>query len=112
MDEVKRGDCCCIGHSLDEDCPDAKCDGAFNSDAEPCCERSLEVSIREGARQNTPIVNSVEVRSEVDPPPAIAASLNEHFSPQSLVAICLGFPRSTLRHSGSNTYLLTQRLRI
>lgn len=112
MDEVKRGDCCCIGHSLDEHCPDAKCDAAFNADAEPCCERSVEVSIREDARQNTPVVNSVEVRAEMDPPPTIAPSPDELFPPQSAVAICVDFPRSALRQSGSDTYLLTQRLRI
>lgn len=112
MDEVMRGDCCCVGHESNQDCPNATCEKAVNANPEPCCERSVEVSIDADARQEALIVTAVEVRSDVDPPPAIATSLDGLFSPQSTVAICLEYHRSTLRHSGSDTYLLTQRLRI
>jgi hypothetical protein len=112
MDEVMRGECCCVGHKSDQDCRDAACDGAVNANPNPCCERSVEVSFDQDARQNPPIVTPLELRFETVLPLAIAATDNGLISPRSGVTIGLDFRRSKLHHSGSDTYLLTQRLRI
>lgn len=112
MDTVMHGDCCCVGHKSDQDCIEADCEGAVDASASPCCERSVEISVDDEARQDTPIVTAVEVRSDVDPPPAIIASINE-FVPRRLTAAGrVDYSPHIVCHSGSDTYLITQRLRI
>lgn len=112
MDTVMHGECCCAGHKSDEDCIDSGCDGAVNSNNDPCCERSVEVSVDEDARQDTPILKSVEVRSDADPPQAIVTSFDDIAPPQRRAAEFLFQSLPDVRHSGSDTYLITQRLRI
>jgi len=112
MDEVMHGECCCVGHKSDEDCVDAGCDGALNSNDGPCCERSVEVSLDDVARQDAPIVNPFELRSDVDPPTAIVGSFDAFESPKPRLAARAFIFLPDVGHSGSDTYLNTQRLRI
>lgn len=112
MDEVMFGECCCVGHKSDEDCADAGCNGAVSSNDDPCCDRSVEVSLDDEARQDAPIINTVEVRSDVDPPTAIVDSFETFELPHPRVAVRASISLPDVGHSGSDTYLITQRLRI
>lgn len=112
MDGVFRGDCCCVGSESDRDCMGANCDTAVESTPDPCCERSVQVSIDHEARQDAPVVKPVEIRSDVDPPPAHFASFGAIVPPPSRAANNASWFIPVFRHSGSDTYLLTQRLRI
>ncbi len=112
MDTVMHNACCCDDHKVDEDCVDSGCDAMLESSEGPCCERSVEVSVDEDTRQSTPIVKSVEVRSDVDPPPAIVVSLDVIATPQLIAVRGVFKPLPIPGQSGSDTYLITQRLRI
>lgn len=112
MDTVMHGDCCCVGHKSDQDCIDADCEGAVDASASPCCDRSIDISVDVEARQGTPVVTAVEVRSDVDPPPAIIASINEIVPRQQSAAARVDYSPRVVCHSGSDIYLITQRLRI
>lgn len=109
MDMVTLYDCCCDD---DKDCVDLSCGAMQESSKEPCCEQSLEINISEENRQNSPILQSVEIRSDVDPPQAIVSSFNILAPPQYVVAFEVLHSQLTTGLSGSNTYLITQRLRI
>lgn len=112
MDEVMHGECCCVGHKADEDCVNADCAGAVHAITDPCCERSVTISIDEEARQDAPIVKPVEVRSDVDPPTGIVPIIPDFVLLPSRVARLLEFSPPDPFKSGSDTYLITQRLRI
>lgn len=112
MDTVMHGECCCEDHEVNEDCLDSDGDATLEFSPGPCCERSVEVSIDEDARQDSPVVKPVEVRSDVDPPQAIITSSDALIPPQSVVAPGVFQPLPIAGQSGSRTYLITQRLRI
>lgn len=112
MDDVMHGECCCVGHKTDEDCVNADCDGAVDANTDPCCDRTVTISIDEEARQDAPIVKPVEVRSDVDPPAGIVATITEFDLLPRHVTLRLDFSPPDLCYSRSDTYLITQRLRI
>jgi hypothetical protein len=112
MDMVTLYDCCCDDHKSNKDCIDLSCDALQESSKEPCCEQSLEINISEEPRKNSPILQSVEIRSDVDPPQAIVGSFDILAPPQYVVAFEVLHSQLTTGLSGSNTYLITQRLRI
>ncbi len=112
MDEVRHGECCCVGPPSDEDCADAGCDGVLNSNDEPCCERSVEVTLDDEARQDAPIIKPVEVRSDVDPPTPIVTSFDTLEPTVSCLTVSSSLSLPDVGPSGSDTYLITQRLRI
>lgn len=111
MDEVMH-ECCCVGHKTDEDCASADCDGAVDANTDPCCERSVTISIDEEARQDAPIVKPVEVRSDVDPPAGILATISDFNLLPRRVALRVDSSPPDLCKSRADTYLITQRLRI
>ncbi len=111
MDEVMH-ECCCIGHKTNEDCANADCDGAVAANTDPCCDRTVTISIDEEARQDAPIVKPVEVRSDVDPPAGILATITDFNLLPRRVALRVDFSAPELCKSRSDTYLITQRLRI
>lgn len=112
MDMVILYECCCDGHRTDKDCVDSSCDVMLEPNRGPCCERSVEISINEDTRQDSPLVKPVEIRSDVDPPQAIIVNSFDIFvSPHSVVAFVV-HPQPDTGFSGANTYLITQRLRI
>jgi len=103
MDTVME-ECCCGDHLIG--------DAAVDSNEEPCCEQSVEVQVDEDARQDTQLVKPFEIRSDVDPPPAIVNSFNVIAALQERSAPVVYQSRPTANFSGTNTYLITQRLRI
>ncbi len=112
MDRVMLGECCCEAHVALKDGVDSDCGAAVDSSGDPCCDRSVEVTIDDDARQDTPIVKPVEVPSDVDPPQAIAASFELLILSQSFVALGVFQSQPIAGQSGSDTYLITRRLRI
>ncbi len=112
MDRVMLGECCCEAHVAPKDCVDSDCGAAVDSGGDPCCDRSVEITIDDDARQDTPLVKPVEVPSDVDPPQAIAAACELLILSQSLVALGEFQSRPIAGQSGSDTYLITRRLRI
>lgn len=112
MDEVMHGACCCVGNKNDQDCVNADCDGAMDANTDPCCDRSVTISTDEEARQDAPIIKPVEVRSDVDPPTGIVATITEFDLLQRRVAFHVDLSTPDLYFSHSDTYLITQRLRI
>ena len=109
MDTVMHVACCCDDH---HDCADSDCDDALESNRGPCCKQSVELSFDQDVQQNTPVIKPVELRSDVDPSQAMVATLDLTLPPQSVAAFVV-FPRIDFPgQSGSDTYLITQRLRI
>ncbi|HNP63579.1 MAG TPA: hypothetical protein PKH39_06545 [Woeseiaceae bacterium] len=103
MDTVME-ECCCDEHQVG--------DAATESNQEPCCEQSVEVQVDEDARQDTQLLKPFEIRSDVDPPPAIVNSFNAIAALQEHSAPVVYRQRPTANFSGTDTYLITQRLRI
>jgi hypothetical protein len=111
MDTVMHDECCCDDHKTDDDCAVSKCDSLESSEV-PCCERSVEVSVDQEAGQHAPLVKPPDIRSDVDPPPGLVTSFDALFPPQPFLAPRdFHFP-TVAAQSGSDTYLVTQRLRI
>mgnify|MGYP003635815847 CR=1 FL=1 len=111
MDKV-MDECCCDGHQTGKECLDSDCEVAVGAREDPCCEQSAELQIDEDARQDTRVTNLSEVRSDVDPPQAIVTSFDAIVAPQGPAVIIVLQSQPFAHHSGSDTYLITQRLRI
>lgn len=106
-------ECCCDGNSADKDCADHGCNVMLGPNKGACCDKSIEISINaDETKQSASFVKPTEIRSDVDPPQAIITNFfNILVSPHSAVALVVhSQPIASL--SGSNTYLITQRLRI
>ncbi len=112
MDVVMQGDCCCADHKPYQGRADSDCEWVVDTQTSPCCEHSVVVSVDEEARQDTPIMTAAEVRTGVDPPPAIHSPIIEIGQPQQTSASRVDYFPYDVGHSGSDTYLVTQRLRI
>ena len=112
MDTVILYACCCDGHKTDKDCVDSSCDVMLESNRGPCCEISVEISINEDTRQDSPLVKPVEIRSDVDPPQAIIVNFFDILVPPHSAVALVVHSQPIAGLSGSDTYLITQRLRI
>lgn len=92
-----------------QDCVNMDLDDVLELNQNPCFEQSVVLSVDQDLQQNMPIVNSV-VESDIDPPQVIATTLDGVLPRQFVLE---EHPRSNFPgQSGSNTYLITQRLRI
>ncbi len=111
MDMVME-ECCCDDHGIGKECIDSDCETAVGSSEEPCCEQSVAVQVDEDAQQDTRVVKPLEIRSDVVPPQAIVASFNVIAAPQERSALVVYEPRPIVCSSGTDTYLITQLLRI
>ncbi len=105
MDTMFRGECCC---EAPDACLDSVCAEVLEKERAPCCERSVEIGVAYEAQS---VLKTIEVRSDVDPPPLLAAI--DYFVPARLSAFVAPIECHVLvRDYGSATYLATQRLRI
>ena len=94
-----------------QDCVNMDLDDVLDLNQNPCFEQSVVLSIDQNLQQNIPIINSV-IESDIDPPQAMGTALDFVFQQQAVLEIVV-FPRINLPgQSSSNTYLITQRLRI
>jgi len=112
MDTVVHDGCCCEGHETDDYCTNSNCESTLESGDFPCCERAIEVGIDPEAGQNTPPVKSTEVSSGLDPPQALISSFDALFPPHPRLIHGVFHCRPVAGQTGSETYLVTQRLRI
>ena len=98
----------CNGH---EECINVDCSATFDSSQGICCEESSVISINQDLQQNIPMLSLI-VESDIDPPQAMDTTFDSIFQKKSISAFA-AFPLSNfLSQSGSNTYLITRRLRI
>lgn len=112
METMVQDECCCEDHEAARGCEDSDCSAALQSRDKPCCEYSVEITADPDARHDGPISKPVEVRSGVDPPHALISSFDFSCSPQALPTAACFHSASAAGPGGSNTYLVTQRLRI
>ena len=94
-----------------QSCVNIDCDNALNSSQGRCCEESAVLTINPDLQQNIPAINLAEVESDVDPPHVISTMPGSFLSRQ-VFATSIVSPRINSGQSGSNTYLITHRLRI
>lgn len=111
MDMVME-ECCCDDYRIGKACIDSDCDAAVGAGQEPCCEQSVQVQVDEEAWQDTRIVKPSEIRTDVDPPQTIVISFELVAALQVRSALVVYPPHPITRHPGTDTYLITQRLRI
>lgn len=112
MDKVMHDDCFCDDYNKDKNCADAGIGAAVDSGGDPCCELSVEFNIDEDARHDKPIAKPAEVRSDVDPPQSIIAAFDPVELPRPVAVLGAVQSFQTSGGFGSDTYLITQRLRI
>lgn len=112
MDMAVQGECDCCDHENGKACVDSDCDMAVDSGDGPCCEQSVEFSLDDDARQNTPGAKPAEMRSDAGRPQSIIASFDLIEPPRVVAAPGVRRYLPTPGRFGSDTYLITQRLRI
>jgi hypothetical protein len=112
MDEVVRGECCCTTNRTAEDCGDSACDDPTNGPPERCCDRSVELRFNADAQDERPVTKPFELRTGVDPPPAAVCSIALNALAPTRSALAIPSLPSDAHLIRSDTYLITQRLRI
>ena len=112
MDMAVQGECDCCDHENGKPCVDSDCDIAVDSEDAPCCEQSVEFSFDGDAGQNTPSAKPAEIRADADRPQVIIASFDFIEPPRMVAARGVVQSLPTPGRFGSDTYLITQRLRI
>ncbi len=104
MGGVELETCCCGDHEP------AILDSADGE--ERCCEAGVDLRIEPSSEQQNPATKPVEVRSDVDPPLAILVANLIDPRPERAFTIAHRAQNRSSHNRGSQTYLLTQRLRI
>lgn len=112
MDAVMHDACCCDEHSAIEACVESNCDTTLEASGQPCCERSVEVTVDQDSRQAAPVGKLADVRSDADPPHALVSSLDALIPPQPALTPGVSKLSPAAASSGSAIWLTTQRLRI
>lgn len=112
MDEVVHGECCCATNRTADDRGDSNCDDPANRQSERCCDQSVELSFNPDAQDERPIAKPFELRTGVDPPPAVVCSMTLNALAPTRSAIATPSLPSDAHLIRSDTYLITQRLRI
>ena len=116
MDTVILDDCCCDDHKPDQNakdkCKKSHCDSMLEPVDDPCCERSIEVGIDQEAVQTVPLTTLTDLRADIDPPQTLASSFDAVFPPNRCLIHGNSHYLPVAGQSGSDTYLVTQRLRI
>ena len=100
-------DCCCE----DRNCADSDCSDATATESNTCCEVSIELKTNHEAYDELTVIKSVEVCSNIDPPPVIVYAVKQLAKPVCIIATRDEYSSPPCK-LGTNTYLTTQRLRI
>jgi hypothetical protein len=103
MNDIVLDSCCCGEMDKAE---------ATALPSDPCCEKTLELTVDHTSEQAVDVVKPVEVRSDVDPPPVIWTVVLPETQVPPLVRKAFSLSNSVQQPHATNTYLLTQRLRI
>jgi hypothetical protein len=112
MGRVMQEECCCEHHASARDCETADCGDTLESGEPPCCERSVDITADPDARHDGAISTPVELRSDVESPYFLISSFEASFTPQAILGTRGLHSECTADPGGSDTYLVTQRLRI
>lgn len=108
MDATFYDDCCCDDHN---NCADSDCDEEAVTNEIPCCDTSIELSLNDEAVDISKAIKSLEFRTGIDPPAQIILQQNNLFQ-LNYALVFQTYPKVLIHPSGSDTYLITQRLRI
>ncbi len=111
MDTVVE-ECCCDSHQTVNERFDSDWDAAVGSNELPCCGKSVEIQVDEDAQQDRRVTSPSEIRADSDPVQALVTSFDVSDATQERAAIFVIQLQPIIHYSGSNTYLITQRLRI
>ncbi len=112
MDMPVHQSCCCDDHRADDACGGSDGDSNLMPSKNPCCERTIQVSVDEDSKEDNPIAKPAEVRSDVDPPQTSAIPPVDFALLTQRPQLAAYTPPPPASLSGSRTYLVTQRLRI
>ena len=107
MGAVFLDDCCCEDHN---NCADSDSSDEITSENQ-CCEESIQLSFNNEANSEVDFVKPVEIRSDVDPPVTIVIASEQWVKPIRFAEIG-NYYTSSPDNQGSDTYLVTQRIRI
>lgn len=109
LDEIFYDQCCCDDN---ETCTDSDCDEAFETNNKPCCQTSVALVVDDESDRSSAAIKPVEIRSDVDPPPATVSVVNVYEPAYRFPAFVGNRLTGPTYRPASNTYLITQRLRI
>jgi hypothetical protein len=110
MNTVMHGDCCCDDHG---DCAASDFSDTIYAEDVPCCERTVELTNNSDTQQAVPLGKQrIKIRSDVDPPTAITATDDFLAVPGNFTFPVIFPATKSSVLSGSDIYLITQRLRI
>lgn len=109
MDTVVHDDCCCGDHQAADACPDHDCGSTLESSTS-CCEQSVELELDHDAAGEA--VPFKPPDSGTDPSPGLLSSANVLPVPEAALAHRAFSPYLPSDESGSDTWLITRRLRI
>lgn len=112
METVVQDPCCCNEHGAVEDDREPARDAVLGSGEDPCCERSVRIAVDQDAGQAAPVSKFAELCSDVDPPQPLVFSIDGFIPPQPNLKPGVSPLLPAPGHSGSDTWLITQRLRI
>ena len=108
MDATFYDDCCCDDHN---NCADSDCDEEADAKEVPCCDKSIELSLNDEAVDISKAIKSLELRTGIDPPAQTILQRDNLFPLNNALAY-QSHSNILIHHSGSDAYLVTQRLRI
>lgn len=112
MDTVVHDECCCDDSASKADGLRAERGTGAEGKRTPCCEVSVEITVDQETRQHTPTFKPPDQRHDFDLPPALVTTFNRPFLwSQRPTSYAHNFVRR-LPDGGSDTWLLTRRLRI
>lgn len=109
MDAPGQLECCCDDHRM---CARQDCADALEQSSGPCCEQAVEVGFNQDSEQASKAANSTEIRSDVDPPPLVHATVERWLPPPGIAILAGTASVEPTHHPGADTYLITRRLRI
>jgi hypothetical protein len=112
MDRLMQDECCCEHHEAARDRATSDRGAVTDSGESPCCEHSVEITADPDARHDGSISKPVELRSDVDPSQVPIPSFEPGFTPQTILGTRGFYSAPAAGHGGSDTWLVTQRLRI
>ena len=108
MDSTFYDNCCCDDHG---NCADSNCDQATDLNNTACCDTSVELNLDNDAVDISKAIKSLEIRSGIDPP-AKVLPVHGVLLASSNTLLILAILQRQSHLAGTDTYLITQRLRI
>jgi len=111
LDTTFVNDCCC-GDEGAAQCVDSSCAQDVGLLTESCCDVSIKISVTDDSDRLLFAIAATANQSNVDPPPGISNNSNPALQPSRPLEDSLRDGNPRVLGSASNTYLITQRLRI